>query len=198
MGQEKFKDVAIEDYLAIEQEDRVRYEYHDGQLVRMAGGSVTHSDICNNVATALTNLTRASSSGCRAFNSEMKIEVAPGGKYIYPDAGASCGKRKESDRLKGAITNPVLVVEVLSPNSIKYDTGAKLRFYFSIPSITEYLIVYQDRAEVMLYRRHGNGDLFGLHSAEGIKSSIELNSISSALKLADIYYGVDFADAEQV
>lgn len=195
MGQERIDKVDISNYLAIEREDKVRYEYHEGKLIRMAGGSVNHSDICNNVAFALTAATRATGK-CKAFNSEMKIEVAPGGKYIYPDAGASCIERKESNRIKGAITNPILVVEVLSPNSIMYDTGAKLRFYFSIPSIKEYLIVYQDRPEVMLYRRHGNGELFGLHAAEGIRSAIELTSIDVHLKLADIYYSIEFSETE--
>ncbi len=68
--------------------------------------------------------------------------------------------------------------------------------YFAVPSVREYLIVHQDHPEVMLYRRHGSGDLFGLHAAEGIKSEIELTSINGSLKLADIYYGVAFAEAE--
>jgi len=196
MVQEKFKDVAIEDYLSIEQEDRVRYEFHEGQLIRMAGGSLPHSDICNNVATSLTNATRAKGGNCQAFNSEMKIEVIPSVKYLYPDAGATCGNRDESKVITGAITNPVLIVEVLSKSSANYDMGGKLQLYFSLRSVKEYLIVYQDHPKVMLYRRHGNGDLFGLHAAEGIKTAIELTSINANLKLADIYYGIDFSEAE--
>jgi len=113
MGQGKFKDVAIENYLAIEQEDQIRYEYHDGQLVRMAGGSINHSAICNNVAFALTSATR-NTGNCKAFNSEMKLEIKRKTKYVYADAGASCPDFKESEHITGAITNPCLVVEVLS------------------------------------------------------------------------------------
>lgn len=196
MGQEKFKNVAIEDYLAIEREDEVRYEYIEGELFAMAGGTLNHSEICNNIAGELYAQVKAKGNRCKSFNSEMKVEISPNNKYLYPDAGVSCPDHNESDHIKGAITNPMVVVEVLSPSSVLYDQITKLRYYFSLPSVKEYLIVYQDKPEVMLYRRHGNGDLFGLHAAEGIRSSIMLTSIEIELKLADIYYGIDFDDSE--
>lgn len=190
MGLDKLEGVLLNDYLAIEQEDRVRYEYHLGQLIRMAGGTIAHSDICNNVAAELHNHAKRTGK-CKGFNSEIKIEVKAGERYVYPDAGMSCPDHKKSKLITGAITNPRVVVEVLSDDSGPYDLGKKLRWYFAISTVMEYLLVYQDRPEVMLYRRHSSGDLFGLHAAEGMKSSIELTSIGLTLPLADIYYGVD-------
>ena len=197
MGQEKFKNVAIEDYLAIEREDGIRYEYHGGELFTMAGGTLPHTDICNNVATTLTNLTRANGGKCKAFNSEMKIEVIPATKYLYPDAGVTCGERQESDIIKGAIKNPRLIVEVTSPSSGEYDRGKKLRWYFSLPSVKEYLIISQDEPLVMIYRKHGEGDLYGMQTVQGLEDLVELRSIDVQLPMAEIYYEVDFLNADR-
>ncbi len=193
MGQEK---IAISDYLAIEQEDGVRYEFHEGKLFAMAGGSLPHTDISTNVVGELRNLIRSNDGGCKSFNSDMKIEIKPGVKYVYPDAGVSCPDHKESKFLKGAITNPRLVVEVTSPSSGDYDRGHKFRWYFSLPSVKEYLLISQDEPLVMLYRKHGEGDLFGMVTAQGMDESIELRSIGITMKLSEIYYGVNFPPAK--
>lgn len=196
MGRPKTDKIDIADYLAIEQEDNLRYEFHEGKLFAMAGGSLNHSDICLNISSELRSKLRKKNKSCKAFNSEMKIEVVPGGKYLYPDAGVSCPDHKESSHLKGAITNPRLVVEVISPSSSVYDQNTKFRLYFSMPSVKEYLIISQDEPAVRLYRRHGSGDLFGVHTAEGLESSIELASIEVTIPLADIYYGIGFTAAK--
>jgi Uma2 family endonuclease len=147
VGQAKHDYVAISDYLAIEREDQVRYEFHDGELFAMAGGTLAHPTICNNVAGELRDITRKAGS-CVTFNSEIKIEVKPNGKYVYPNAGLACPKFKASKNITGAITNPRLIVEVTSKDSGNYDRGDKLKYYFGLPSVMEYIIVDQDQGTV--------------------------------------------------
>jgi len=196
MGQPKIDKVDISDYLAIEREDKVRYEFHHGHLIRMAGGSIPHTELCNNTAYALTRATREQG-GCKAFNSEMKVEISPGGRYVYPDAGVSCPDHIESKTIKGAITNPRLIVEVTSPETADYDRGKKFRLYFSIPSVREYMLVSQNEPLVMMYRKHGDGDLFGFDSAFGLDEEIELKSLGFKIKLSEIYFGLELPSSEE-
>jgi Uma2 family endonuclease len=187
MGQAQHDYIAISNYLTIEREDDVRYEYHDGELFATAGGTLTHSTICNNVAGELRGLTRKTGS-CVSFNSEMKIEIVKKNKYVYPDAGLACPKLEESENITGAITNPRLIVEVTSADSEGYDRGNKLKYYFGLPSVLEYLIVAQDKAEVTLWRQRG--DLFKLDTYAGLDAVISLESIQGELLLQDIYENV--------
>lgn len=178
MGQPPLNHVDIQDYLSIVQEDHVRYEFHEGQLIRMTGGTVRHSTICNNTAFGLTSIARKKGT-CVAFNSEMKIEIEVANRYVYPDAAVACPKLQESATLTGAITKPRVIVEVSSNESVNYDCGAKFRYYFSLPSLKEYFIIDQDQALVTLFRRHGDGDLSGMVSVEGLEAVIELKSIEA-------------------
>ncbi len=187
MERAKHDYIAITDYLTIEREDDVRYEFHDGALFAMAGGTLAHSIICNNVAGEIRDLTRKSGT-CISFNSEVKIEVKPNGKYVYPDAGLACPKLIESKNITGAITNPRLILEVTSEDSEGYDRGNKLKYYFSLPSVLEYLIVAQDKAEVTVWRRRG--DLFKLDTYAGLDVKIPLESLEGELSLRDIYENV--------
>lgn len=188
MGQAKLQSISLSDYRAIEQENHQRYEFHEGTLYAMAGGTVVHSTICNNVASELRGLTKRAGN-CVSFNSEMKIEIVPGGKYVYPDAGLACPKLRESKQLTGAINNPKLIVEVASPQSLPFDVGQKQKWYFSLPSLYEYLVILQDRAEVLVWQRRK--DLYKYVSYSGLDTIITLESIEGQLSLAEIYENVD-------
>lgn len=193
MGELQYKHVDISRYLDIEQSGDVRYEYHKGELFAMAGGTINHSTVCNNVAGELRNATRKTGS-CVSFNSEIKVEVDPGKKYVYPDAGLARPKLNESETLTGAITNPSLIVEVTSDSSGNYDRGAKLKLYFSLPSLQEYLIIDQDRPIVTAFRRRGN--LMRLDTYSGLEDAVPLESIEASLQLSDIYENVELLPLE--
>ena len=191
MGQPQSDNISIHDYLDIEREDKVRYEFHEGHLIRMAGGTLDHSTICNNVGAELRSLARANGS-CVAFNSEMKIEVIKNEKYVYSDGGIACPNLNESDTITGAINNPRVIIEVTSSDSGDYDRGDKLQFYFSLPSLREYLILDQHRPKAALYRRRGEGYLFSLHTYDGVDQKIELKSMDAYLEMSELYADVTF------
>jgi Uma2 family endonuclease len=186
--------VDISEYLKIERSNDQRFEFHEGEVFAMAGGTLNHSTICNNTAGELRNAVRKGGS-CVAFNSEMKIEIYPKGKYIYPDAGVACPELKESNHLVGAITNPRLIVEVTSEASGNYDRGNKLKYYFSIPSLQEYLLIEQDEPSVTVFRRRG--DLMKMDSYSGVEAIIPLESIDGNLALKDIYENVKFSPTKE-
>lgn len=195
MGQPKADHLSIAEYLAIEREDDIRYEYHEGEIFAMAGGTIAHSTICSNVAGEL--YASLKDHQCRAFNSEQKIEIVQQRRYVYPDASVFCSPIVESETTTGAATNPTLVVEVTSESSEGYDRGRKFKYYRQLRSLREYLIIDQTEAAVTLYRWEPASDLFRIIDASGLEGTIELESLGLTLQLADLYRNVEFPPKEE-
>ena len=184
-------DLSLDDYLALERSGEERYEYHHGRVFAMAGGTHAHSALCNSIATQLT-LAAERAGTCYPFNSETKIEIEAAGRYVYPDAGLACPKMNPSEHLVGALTNPSVIVEVVSDGTGNYDRGTKLRLYFSLPSLREYILISQDRAEITIFRRRG--DLMRMDVYEGLEAAFPLETIEARITLSDIYRHVDLPD----
>lgn len=140
-----------EEYLAYERDSELKHEFDEGEIFAMAGGSPRHSALASRISAALEN---ARPPGCTAFQSDMRIRVLATGRATYPDVSMVCGaiELDAADRSGTTITNPVLLVEVLSPSTEEVDRGSKWRDYQLIPSLQEYVLVSQD-ARVEIYRR---------------------------------------------
>ena len=184
MGQPQKDRIDISDYVAIEQDDHTRYEYHEGQLFAMAGGSIAHSTICANISGELRNAARKKGT-CQPFNSEMKLEVWPKRKYVYADAGIACPKLNPSENIIGTITNPTVVVEVISDTSAKYDFESKRKWYFSLPSVKEYVLISQDEVAITVFRRRG--ELFKVDSYDRLDEELYLESLETGIPMSEIY-----------
>ena len=189
MGIEKIDYVSLQDYLRTERSTDTKYEYHDGQLFAMAGGTIAHSLICGNSHTALDNAAEDRGT-CVAFNSEMKVEIRPNGKYVYPDAGLACPTLDESKHLTGAITNPCVIVEVTSSDSGDYDRGQKMFNYFALPSVQEYLLIDQEEPFVTVYRRRG--DLMRIDYYRGLETTIPIEALNRSITMKRLYRNVKF------
>ena len=196
MGQPKLTHVPIDAYLFTEISDNQRYEYHHGELLAMAGGTLSHSRICTNVSRALGNAVDDRGT-CESFNSEVKVEVKRAGRYVYPDAVVACPRGKESDVIAGAIVNPRVIVEVLSAGTEAYDLNVKLRYYLLIPTVREYVVIAQDAPLITVYRREAADSPFTVHLLEGLDQVIELVSLSVQLSVRDFYKNVDLPAEEE-
>ena len=144
------------EYLAYEQDSGLKHEYDDGQILAMAGGSRRHNALASRVSAALENGRQV---GCVAFQSDQKVRVLATGKATYPDASVVCGALEgdPADPLGSTITNPSVLVEVLSPSTEQEDRGSKWQHYQLIPSLQEYVLVSQAEARVERYRRLASG-----------------------------------------
>jgi Uma2 family endonuclease len=155
-----------EEYLAYERDSELKHEFDAGEILAMAGGSPRHSALASRISAALEN-TRPS--GCTAFQSDMRIRVLATGRATYPDASMVCGEI-ELDAADGSgttITNPTLLVEVLSPSTEEIDRGSKWRDYQLIPSLQEYVLVSQE-SRVEIYRRIASGNWEYLDVRNGV------------------------------
>lgn len=195
MGQAQLQDqLSILEWQELEQTGEVRYEYHHGEIFAMAGGTLNHTRISGNAYRAIENNFEATESDCQAFTSELKIEIEQEGRYVYPDTLAVCGEIAESDKVKGAILNPVLVVEVTSKSSESYDRTGKFEFYTSLPSLKQYLIASQYSPFVTLYNRNGTNSSFDKNPVEirGLTGVIDLFSVQLMLPMKALYRNVEF------
>lgn len=144
------------EYLAYEQDSGLKHEFDDGAIFAMAGGSRRHNALASRVTAALETDRKR---GCVAFQSDQKVRVLATGKATYPDASMVCGSIEgdPSDPLGATITNPTLIVEVLSPSTEQEDRGNKWQHYQLIPSLQEYVLVSQTEPRVERYRRLSSG-----------------------------------------
>jgi Uma2 family endonuclease len=180
---------AVEEYLALERDSDTKHEYYDGQIFAMAGASEAHNLIGANLVRAIGN--QLLDRDCRLYPGDMRV-LLPTGLYTYPDASLVCGPR-DIQTLSGldTLTNPTLIVEVLSKSTEAYDLGVKFDHYRAIPSLLQYLLLRQDRPRAYLYRRQADGS-WVLTTADGLTASIVLPEMGVTLPLADLYAKVDF------
>lgn len=180
-----------DEYLEREARSPNKHEFRRGEIFAMAGGTMTHNTLCGNVIGALKNLVRWR--GCRVLPSDQRIHIPVTGTYTYPDASVVCGPPESAPKDKNSLTNPVVLVEVLSSSTEDYDRGEKFDDYRSIPSLREVLFISQSERLVQHHRRI-EGDRWLLTEHRG--GAIELPTLGGAIEFDDIYENVDLASAE--
>ena len=181
--------LTIEEYIELDKNSEERFEYFNGEIFSMAGGTPNHTRIARNVCNRLTQ--RLGDRDCEVFPSDMRIKVPADAPYRYPDVSAVCGKQNyEMFQGLEMLTNPVLLVEVLSPSTAAYDLDAKFTAYQSIPSFCEYLVIAQDRPHVIRHVRQPQGWL--RTEVNGLQNEVTLESLEVALPLSEIYARVQF------
>jgi len=160
----------LEAYFALEQASEVRYEYWQGEVFAMSGASPAHAQIQVNLITLLRVQLRGRP--CRVFPSDIRLKVPSLPPYRYPDLSALCGE-PVFELIGGleVLTNPTLIVEILSPTTEAFDRGDKFTHYKSIPSFSEYLLIAQHRPHVGQYIKQ-NGAVWSYQ---------EFNDLSAAL-----------------
>lgn len=180
----------LEEYIELEKDSEERYEFFDGEVFAMAGGSPSHVRISRNVCNRLTQ--KLEDRDCEAFPSDMRIKVPAAFPYRYPDVSAVCGDPVFEEVLgQQMLVNPILIVEVLSPSTAAYDLVENFRAYQSIESFREYLLISQSHPHVIHYIRQSNGKWLR-SEVEGMDNEVALESLNVALSLREIYRRVKF------
>jgi Uma2 family endonuclease len=141
---------SFEDYLALEQVSTVKHEFLEGEIYGMAGGSVLHAALSAAIVAALHVQLRGR---CRVYSSDLRTRVLATGLASYADATVVCGAVETDPENVDTVTNPTLLVEVLSPATIDYDLGEKFEHYKRSPSVSAVLYVSQDHRRIELRER---------------------------------------------
>ena len=184
MSQPARQHFSFQEYVRLEESSTVKHEFLDGLVWAMAGGSPDHAAVAVNVSTLLA--TQLRDRPCRVFGSDLRVRVKETGLGTYPDVSVVCGRLElDPDDPQGhTVTNPVLLVEVLSPSTDAYDRGEKLAHYKRIPSLQEVVLVAYDRRQLEVWRREGSGWI--LDVAHGDQRA-PLRSVSCELPLGEVY-----------
>jgi len=175
------------DYLAVEQGSTTRHEYIDGVIVAMAGGSDEHNAITNKlVALCVVRLTGE----CRSYSPDQRFWIAATRRGRYSDGSIICGPPEHPAHDSQATTNPIVVIEVLSPSSEGDDGGDKRHDFQSLASLQAYVVAAQDEPRVRVYRRTQGGEWGGEPDVYRDGHSFELPTLSSAIAVAAVYEGI--------
>jgi len=175
--------ISEEDYLQGELIAEFKHEFIDGEVYAMAGATENHNLLSGNLFAELKGQLKGTP--CRTFIADMKVKV--GDDFFYPDVMVVCDKNNDSEYYK---QSPVIIVEVLSPSTRKFDKNAKRLKYQAIPTLEEYVLIDQTIAEIEVFRRKEHWQSFYYYLGD----TITFESLGLTLLVEDIYYQVDNDD----
>lgn len=177
-------------YLDWEEKQSIKYEYIDGEVFAITGGSIPHNDLAVNLTTALKNHLRGK--GCKVLMTDAKVGVSESGPFYYPDVMVSCDERDK--KAIQVIYYPCLIAEVLSPSTEAKDRGKKFRNYRCISSLREYVLIGSEQKVIECYRLNDRG-IWELYTySEG--DEVELKSVDFHGSIELIYEDVILEVAE--
>jgi Uma2 family endonuclease len=176
----------LEEYLVAEEASVERHEYVNGIVVAMSGGTERHSLL--GVALTIAIGTRLRGGPCRTYNSDQRIFVPETKLMAYPDVSVVCGPSEKAPKDRHALTNPKVIVEILSESTASFDRGAKWQHYQRIESLRAYVLVDQDAPRLEVYERDGARWVYAAY--EGLDAVAKLSAIEIELPLAELYAGL--------
>lgn len=177
--------LSVEEYLAIDRLAELKSEYHDGAMLPIAAVSWEHAIIAGNLAGLFHGALRGGP--CRTAISPIRVRVSPT-RFIYPDLAVVCDAPVFTDEKVDTITNPKVVVEVLSPSTADYDYGGKFHLYRRLSSFEEYILVSQNEPRVEVFRKTPDGR-WVLTTYEGSSAEITVESLGISIPMVEIYAG---------
>ncbi len=185
----------LQEYFEIERDSEEKFEFWDGNIWSMAGASPPHERIVVNVGGHLRELFRGR--GCSVFGSNLKVKVPIYPPYRYPDLSVYCGEGiyETMDGLE-VLTNPQMLIGVLSPSTEAFDRGDKFRYYKSIPSFTEYLLVAANRPVITQYIKQNETEWIQ-REAIGLDGKLILQTFEIEILLSEVYLDVEFSEPPQ-
>ncbi len=181
--------IAVEDYLAGEQQSSVKHEYVAGRIYAMIESQNAHNMIASSALGSLGQ--QLPGKPCRAFNSDTKIRVRMSNqtRFYYPDVSVICRPNPQSDVFQDL---PSVIVEVFSESTRRIDDGEKREAYLTIPSLTHYILLEQSAIGAVVYERRSAG--FERRVLTELTDSIPLPELNISLSLAAVYDGIELSD----
>ncbi|MEL7161071.1 MAG: Uma2 family endonuclease [Bacteroidota bacterium] len=185
-------DYTVEEYYDLFDEFERKIEYHDGRIEMMAGASGAHNDLTANLTAQLISNTKK----CKFRNSDQAVKIPSFNRYVYPDLSFVCEKMKFEDTQRRMLLNPSLIVEVLSESTANKDRSEKFNWYFSLPSVKEYLLVDSQKMDVKSYFRKQDGN-WAIQSYWLPEQVLNVRTLGEEISLQEIYEDVVLAPTEE-
>ncbi|MFN8458666.1 MAG: Uma2 family endonuclease [Anaerolineae bacterium] len=179
-----------EEYLALEEKAEYKSEYYNGEIFAMAGGSYNHNIIASNINALLNQFFEAKP--CFVFGSDMRLLVKPNGLYTYPDVMVICGQVQFAEGRTDTVTNPLIIVEVLSKSTRDYGRGFKFELYRTMETLQDYILVDQTRIHIEYFHKleEGRWVLIETNTPDTI---LTIQALNLELPINRIYHKVDWS-----
>ena len=192
----------VQEYLDIDRSEDERYEFLDGEIYAMAGESGAHGDICVNFTIALGVQLINTSCRLRIKDTKVRSGMFPvkrplvKGMISYPDLVVICGEPEYHDEFRDVVLNPQIIIEVLSDSTEQFDRSEKFhRYQLWNPTLTDYILVSQDKPLIEHYIRQSDGSWKYLFY-KGLDKEFVIESINSRVQLADVFYRIEFEEKD--
>jgi Uma2 family endonuclease len=180
---------SVEEYFEIENHSEIRHEFEDGLLIPMPGETLDANEIAGNISATLRKELRQK--GYRIFTHDIRTIVHERRLYRYPDLVIAASNTIKDIR---HVTEPVLIVEVLSESTEDIDRNKKFRQYTALPSLQYYLMIHQDMALIEFYQRKENSKTFEFNFFDRLSETINLPVLGTSISMEDIYEGIEFEE----
>ncbi len=171
------------DYLQLERDSNTKHEFLDGEIYAMTGGTPLHAKLPMTIGGLLYMQLREGD--CRVFSADLRVRVPATGMAAYPDASVVCGELELDPEDDDTVTNPRVVIEVLSDSTEKFDRGLKLRHYQQIPTLGAVVLVAQRERRIEVVSRQADGSWLARTSGPG--ETAEIPAIDCTLAVDDVY-----------
>jgi Uma2 family endonuclease len=179
--------ISIEEYLDTEDPSEVKREYYQGEVFAMAGGTIPHNRIVRNVLTAIDNFLKGKN--CEVFPSDLKVHNEANTLFTYPDLSIVCGELEKWNNRNDVITNPIVIIEVLSKKTQGYDRGQKFKLYRDIPSLKEYILISSLDFLVERYTQQETS-FWNFRESKNLDDIFIIETINFSCPLKDLYRNV--------
>lgn len=186
--------ISPDEYLRLERAAEFRSEYVNGEIIpvgsdlpdTMAGATTNHNRVKENLTGELY-IHFKGNKRCRSYSSDQRVNVPTDSLYAYPDVVVVCGPNEYHSELHDTLTNPALIIEVLSPSTATFDRGEKFALYQQSVSLQEYVLIDSGKIRAEVFRKHEQGYWFLASEADKPNEAIELATIGLTLALSDVY-----------
>ena len=177
------------EYLTFERSSlNAKHEFFNGEVFAMVGAKKNHILINANLTRELGNKFKTNKSTCKVFPNDMRVKIENG--YVYPDIAISCGVSEFEDDELDTLTNPIVIIEILSDSTEAFDRGKKFAYYRAIATLQEYILVAQNEYHVEQFTRIDDGWKYCSYVNTDLILKIE--SVNCRLPLSEIYWDIEF------
>ncbi|MCC5628883.1 Uma2 family endonuclease [Nostoc sphaeroides CHAB 2801] len=183
------KSYSPEEYLQLEETSECKNEYRDGEIIPMAGGTTNHNEIAGNFYANFKFTMRGKN--YKIYMGDVKLWIQRYRIYTYPDVMVIQGEPIYEGTGTTTVTNPIMIVEVLSKSTENHDRTNKFRFYRSIATLKEYIMINQYEYLVEQFNKNAEGQ-WVLTEYESVDAVLSLKSIGFQISFSDIYQEVSF------
>jgi Uma2 family endonuclease len=184
--------LTIEEYLEREETALEKHEYYHGEVFAMAGTTIEHNRIVRNTLTALDSFLR--DKDCEVFPSDLKVYIEANSLFTYPDLSIICGPLERWNDRNDVITNPAVIIEVLSKSTESYDRGQKFKLYRELPSLREYLLISSTEVLLEHYKKEAP-HVWTLRESKERSDALKIETVQFTCPLSEIYRDVSFDPA---